>query len=152
MQTLSDATIFGVLYCVKLHNNNLAARKRVKVPPWHRHTYWHKRWRHWLRNPRASVKSARNQAPEPRAWRQRALRECLPEPCFHRKPGQTNPHLQQTQLSAAAAGRPCSSGRCPLEAVKASRCPGPAVTAQGRGDEEWEAPKNETCFLLTLKP
>lgn len=61
MQTLSNAIIFGVLYRVKLLNNNPAVRKHVKVPPWHRHTYWHKRWRPWLWNPRTSVKSTRNQ-------------------------------------------------------------------------------------------
>lgn len=88
MQTLSDAVVFGVLYCVKLYSANLAVRKHVKIPPWHRHTYWHKRWRHWLWNPRTSALSTWNQAPEPpRAWRQRTQRECLHKPRFHRKPG-----------------------------------------------------------------
>lgn len=66
----------------------LLSENTLKVPPRHRHTYWHKRWRHRLWNPRTSVLSTWNQALEPpRAWRQRTHRECLHKPCFHRKPG-----------------------------------------------------------------
>lgn len=109
MQTLSDAIIFGVLYRVKLHNNNLAVRKHVKAPPWHRHTYWHKRWRPWLWNPRTSVKSTWNQAPDPpRACSQRIQRECLHKPCFHRKPGQTHPHLQKCSFPWRRLARPAA--------------------------------------------
>lgn len=50
----------------------------------------------------------------------------------------------------AAAGEACSSGRCPLEAVKPLRLPGPGSHNPVKRKWGMGNTKNETYFLLTL--